>query len=568
MSADAAKPRVGGCGRAAAKLLSSARAAFAACAMALFVCPAVAQAQDSAVQQVSAPTLTRIIFLPRAEDLAAAGPPTQGPQIDSSRVPALSDPAAAAVLSRFLGRELDSALVEALRAAVSDYYGRIGRPFVQVVTPRQDVTSGVLQVLVIEARLGEVTVEGARWFGPDQYLRKLRLQPGEPIDSLKLQADLDWLNRNAYRHAAVLAAPGKQTGETDLIIRTQERLPLSASIGFDNTGTRASGLARTNAGIDWGNAFWRGDGLNYQVVQSSSSTAVRQHALTYTGDLPWRHTLILAGIYAKTHSLGDGFIGATGVGKIASLRYIVPAPPRGRFVQRFAFGYDYKSSNNNILFGGINVFPTTSEVHQFAAEYAGQAPDRFGATTFTLTFVASPGRLSARNTDAAFQSQQLGARTQYAYARALVARATPLPRQLVWNARLIAQVSSGNLLPSEQILFGGVQSVRGFVEQGAARDQGLIFQNEVRAPPRTVELPKSLHRTPVTVTPFWFVDGAVGRNTKLRDRTGVTLVSTGPGVEWQVARHVTARASWGVPLMREGATGGRLPVQFGIQVKF
>ena len=74
-----------------------------------------------------------------------------------------------------------------------------------------------------------------------------------------------------------------------------------------------------------------------------------------------------------------------------------------------------------------------------------------------------------------------------------------------------------------------------------------------------------------TVVPFWFVDAGIGGNHQ--DFAGarhswVELISTGPGLRWDVSRHATFRLTWGVPLVRVGAVGPLLGPQFGVQTTF
>ena len=48
-------------------------------------------------------------------------------------------------------------------------------------------------------------------------------------------------------------------GTTDILIRTEETRPLVFKAGVDNTGTRSTSLYRVNTGVEWADAFGRGD---------------------------------------------------------------------------------------------------------------------------------------------------------------------------------------------------------------------------------------------------------------------------------------------------------------------
>jgi hemolysin activation/secretion protein len=96
--------------------------------------------------------------------------PTQQAGVDDAAVPTLSTPAARRLTAGFLGRPIDDALLAELRDRLVGYYVSIGRPFVTVSIPAQDIGTGALRVNIIETKRGRLRVEGNRWFDDQQYL--------------------------------------------------------------------------------------------------------------------------------------------------------------------------------------------------------------------------------------------------------------------------------------------------------------------------------------------------------------------------------------------------------------
>ena len=541
-------------------------------AAALAVMPSAAAAQQPAPPEHSPPTLNGVVLLAARDQLVEAGWPADPHGVDATRLPDLAGAAAQKSLHDLLGKPITAELLQTLRATIAKDLEAVHRPFASVIIPRQQVHDGVMQVVVLEAHLGKVKVEGAHYFAPEQYRAAVPIASGAPIDSDALAAAANAINANHYRQAAIIASPGEELGATDLTIKAQDRLPIGVNLGVDNTGNLATGLYRVNAGLDWGNAFWRGDDLNVQYTTSSDFYRLRQYALTYTSQLPWGGTVTLSGNLADTHSVPSGLVSNSGLTYNLSGRYTIALPPLGPLGEHLTFGYDYKSTNNNILFGGSSVFPSTTEIGEFSIGLDASAADPYGATHASLTVYDSPGGLSAHDNDAAFASQQAGAKADYVYARLTLDRLTPLAAGLAWRAAVTAQLSSGILLPSEELPFGGVQSVRGFVESEETRDEGVLVQNELRAP-QIIGLGRLLHigDEKDVLTPFAFLDVGAGvnhQNFAGRPDTALTLVSTGPGLTWQFAPHANARFSWGVPVLREGAAGPLLGPQFGVQVGF
>jgi hemolysin activation/secretion protein len=522
-----------------------------------------------AVAEQDRPTLRLLILRPDTQPAE----PTRANGIDDVSVPILATPAGRAVTTTFSGHAIDDALLTEIQARLREYYSSIGHPFVEISIPAQDVAAGILRVNIIETKLGQIKVEGNRWFSDRQYTGAIRTHPGDPIDTKSLTSDTNWLNRDPHRQATIALGPSGRPGAYDLTVRAKDRLPLDITLAADNTGTTDTGMYRLGIGVDWSNALWRGDDLSYGFLTSPDQLRLLEHVLTYRAYLPWRDFLTISGIVADTK--GHQFDSSNGTSvnghtAIVSLRYSMPLPPAGDFSHQIDFGYDFKSTDSNILSGGASVFPTTSELDQFVVAYGFRDADRLGATGLTMTLVGSPGNITPRNTQSALATQQVGATASYVYGRLSLDRLTNLPFDMVHSTRLTAQHSSDILLPSEQLVFGGIQSIRGFMELGATRDTGVIMQNELRLPPIEPNLGYGSGDSK-TITPFVFLDFGVGRNHLNLDgvrRSWLEMMSVGPGLTWALTPNAMLRLNWGFPIIRNGHTGPMLGPQFGMQLTF
>ena len=79
------------------------------------------------------------------------------------------------------------------------------------------------------------------------------------------------------------------------------------------------------------------------------------------------------------------------------------------------FGYDFKRSNNDLEFGGFQVFNSNTHIHQFVVNYEISRTDARGQGRANAMVVLSPGRLDGDNQDAAFDAARHGATPRYAY---------------------------------------------------------------------------------------------------------------------------------------------------------
>lgn len=506
------------------------------------------------------PKLTGLVVLDSFDAVRAEGWTTPlTAMVDLSRVPRLDAPATRAALETAVGHPFDMAVIQGLRSRIAQHYVDLGQPFMTVSVPRQDATNGIVQILVIESRLGAVRVEGARHFGEQAYLGGVALTSGAPIDARQLDRDIQWLNTNPYRRVTPIAIAGEHPGTTDLVLQVRDRRPFAVSTSVGNTGNPHNGENQVGLSFDWGNAFGRGDSVNARYT-TSSDLVINQVGGGYVARVAGRNTVSINGSYSRTRPDSNGSaVGNIGTSSGASVRYAWRR-------SGLTFGADYRRTDNDVLFGGDTVFTTAAVVSQFTVEHSRASTSRAGATQTYLNLVVSPGGVGPYNTDAVFDEQRAGATARYVYLRAAVGHAVPLPKGLILDLRATAQVSGARLLSSEQIGFGGEGSVRGFDAFSTNRDHGVIVNAEARLPSRRgLFIGERGGANADELSLFAFADYGTGANRdEDADAAPLNLLSVGPGLRYTVTRFLSAQLSYGYALRREGlatANGRRLHVQ-------
>lgn len=455
-------------------------------------------------------------------------------------------------LRETLQKDLGRPLTEELRTGVIDevvlHYRSLGHPIVSVTTPPQDLAGGVLRVLVQEGRLGQVRVEGARWFAPELLRSEIRCPPGRAIDAESLAEDLDWINRNPFRQVDLVYAKGSELGATDVVLQATDRFPLRVYTGYEDSGTRLTSDHRVLAGVNWGNAFGVDGRLDYQFISDPEARFFKAHSLTYTQPLPWRHVLTVIGSYATVRGDVPEPFDLRGFNWQTSARYEIPLPGRGVYRHALDLGFDYKRSNNNLVFGGESVFGGTVDTVQWSLGYNAALSDALGATTLRSTVFYSPGGVNAQNSNEAFRATRSGAEANYVYGKLELGRTTRLPFDYTLVDSFTGQLSGANLLGSEQLGFGGYDTIRGYDTRVVNADQGLLLSNELRTPPICLLSLLGWKNLPADKLQFiGFVDYGLAANKHLlpgEDAT-TTLLSAGPGLRYALASHLTVRADYG-----------------------
>lgn len=312
-------------------------------------------------------------------------------------------------------------------------------------------------------------------------------------------------------------AKGDQIGDADLTLQVKQQRPLRFFLGYDNTLTDLLGGDRVYAGSIWYDAF--GLNLDHQLAiqffNGLQSDALSGLALSY--QIPWnewkQHTE-LYGAYSDSKvpiTVGGISSNVEGSSLVLGFKHFYELPPvvdggemiRGDGLSRDAdgkvswlsvgkrdrqsfgvfheigAGLDYKSTDNNLLFGGTPVSADTADILQFAFDYNARQTDTRGETNLSWrNFVGIGG-----SSDAELDKLRKGAVGGYYYTKIDLDREQDLPYGIMAHGRLSGQFSTENLLQSEQLGVGGFSSVRGYQERVVLGDIGWLLSLEVYSPP-------------------------------------------------------------------------------------
>lgn len=463
-----------------------------------------------------------------------------------------------------VGRSLTlGGLNQMVREAVLAYR-RSDLPVVDVLVPEQEITSGVLQLVIIEGRLGNVVVEGASEEEAETLSRQIHMNRGEVIRESQLLEDLNWINRHPTRQVDLIYSPGGGYGETDIILRSEEYQEFSTFFAYENSGTALLGESRAIFGASWaGPIFFDLNSIfSYQFTTNfDNDNDLWGHSGVFSTYLPWRHQLTLLGAYTSSNaqfSSGENILfDTTGTNKQGSLRYAIPLPTFARVAHEIEFGMDFKSSNTDLAFNQARVFDTTSEIVQYSLGYNILARDDSGAWKMDLEVVGSPGDNTSKNTDAIFAEQRAGASADYTYGRIVIERDQKLGGGWDLWGRIQGQVSNDNLLASETLGAGGYDTVRGFEQRVIRGDRGIIGNLELRTPTFYPSGFSGFQNVRDAARGVIFYDYAsLASEMPLPGEVDRSIGSAGVGLRYQLEDWFTLRVDYGVQVSETGVDDG------------
>lgn len=487
-------------------------------------------------------------------------------------------------LEPFLYECLTQELIQTIKTTIVCYYRDHHHPVVTVYVPEQDITDGTLYLVIVDGKLGKLTTNGNCYSRSPLYTKKIRLFPGDPIDTDILLTDIAWLNRSPFRKVDVCLKPGETFGTTDIELDIKDRYPVQVYAGTDNTGTEPTGDVRWFAGITWGNAFFLDHILTYQYTSSVDLNKFQAHTFHYTAPI-YRHILRFFGGYATIHPHIAHELHSTGHNTQGSVRYTIPFGTNYHgALQEVTFGADFKNTDNNLVFveeEEIALITKTVNLTQFVCGYALGRENAYRKFSANFDLYFSPFTFLPNQTDGDFSNLSPHAKSKYVYGRLSLAETWQLPNKFALFLQGRFQLSNQVLLQSEQFGLGGYDTVRGYEEREFNADNALCTNVEIHTPP--VSIVRFFNPCSKLEDRFYilvFFDYGLGNVTHRGEFISLEnlnpkipkfeyLMSTGPGFRYTINSYLSARLDWGIKLHRTPfSEGARSKFHFGFILNY
>ena len=465
--------------------------------------------------------------------------------------------------NHFLDRVIDEGLVLELHQAIEKFYEEQRHSLAEIVIPEQEITDGILQVHVLESRLASVLIEGGKHSSAERLKNYLGIEQEEVID---------FINRNLFRRVDLVYSPGPEKQTTNISLVVEDRRAVRVYTGSDNSSVPTTGRSRWFSGIDCANFLGTDSFFAYQYTASYDLHQFQAHTMQCITFLPWRNILNVYGGYSTLHAnLAAPAKKNHGQSAQASGRYVFPLLPQKFLEHEAGFGFDFKRTNNTIEFEDIlpAIGPPVN-LSQFTLRYAGHLTYCDSRIDLETELFLSPGAILGDESNELYQKLRPHAQNHWVYWKALLRYFQKLPHSFYLSTLLHGQISSQNLLPSEQIGLGGFNSVRGYDERQLNYDSGCILNVELLSPafPIFQRLPgKKSWKDAMQILEF--IDVGVGGNHTLISPEGEKkydyLLGIGSGVRYTVDPWITARLDCAMKLHREELfTGGDVMWYFSL----
>lgn len=388
------------------------------------------------------------------------------------------------VIALYTGPNKDFGDIQRALASLEAAYRDRGYGVVQVFLPEQDITQGVVQVRVLQPRVGRVLIDGNTHFDNQNIRRSLpTVKEGAAPNSKDIARNLQITAEHPVKQTSVLLRSGASDDRVDVNIKISDDKPWRGFLTLDDTGTGDTGYFRLGVGYQHSNVFNRDHVFTAQYVTSpTDADQVSVYGAGYR--IPF-YSLnssldVIAGYSDVDSGTVQGLFNVSGQGSIGIVRWNTYLPKSADYEHKVALGLDYRAYQNRVLFQGVGVVPDVT-IHPLSLTYNGL----WRGTATELSFYGSGARNipgGKDGDDAAFQASRAGANADYSvfrYGFNYVRRF-----QSEWQTRLgfNGQYTQDPLVSGEQFGIGGPDSVRGYQLRELADDRGMAAQLELYTP--------------------------------------------------------------------------------------
>jgi len=424
------------------------------------------------------------------------------------------------------GKTLSLPDLEQLTDRITAYYQTHGYPLARAIIPAQAIRDAVVEIQVIEARYGQITLDNHS--GVNDPLLQATVAPlqagqviaGTPLDhSLLLLSDIPGVTVSATLQ------PGEAVGTSDLLVTTTAGPALSGAAAIDNYGNRYTGSARIGGTLNLIDPLHHGDILSVSAL--SSGALMNYGRIDYQGMLNGHGTVLGGGYSALSYRLGDGLgpLDGHGTASVASLWVKNPLVRTRDFNLYGQLQFDRMNLHDDL---GAAAVRTNRHLDNFTLSLLGDARDAFlsgGINTWSLGWTG--GWLGFEDY-AAQLADARSARTEGRFSKwnASVARLQRLGTSDTLYIAMSGQLASGNLDSAEKMTLGGPYTVRAYDMGAIAGDTGFLGSVEWRH-----DLLVVVHSQLQTIA---FVDSAhitVNQTTWVQGSNIATLSGAGAGLQ-------------------------------------
>lgn len=441
----------------------------------------------------------------------------------------------------FAGTTVTLADLTQVAESITQLYLQRGYITSRARLPEQALTDGVVTIQVSEGSLSEIQVEGLSRLN-DRYLSsRIERAVTTPFNANTLEEQLRLLGFDPLLESVQgRLQPGERPGESILNIEAEEAGAWRIGASVDNYGSPRTGSERLGTSVAYQNLFGWGDTLSTSYTRSTTGGS-------NVWDIGYRLPVnSLDGALSLRASFDNFKITAAGLEGLADgssdryeLSFRQPLIRTLREELALSAGFSYRDGKTFQVFSGSDPIDSRTSIFKFGQDYTRR--DTQGVWALRSQFSLGTGLFDA--TDKAGDAVD----GQFFSWLGQVQRVQRLSQDNLLIIQGDLQLTPDGLLPIEQFLIGGGQSLRGYRQNARIGDNGFRVSIEDRI---TIDRDDTEGTPVVQLAPFLDM-GAVWNSSSNPNSLGDQnfLAGAGLGFIYNPLDSFSARLDYALPLI-------------------
>ena len=474
------------------------------------------------------------------------------------------------IVNAYEGRELTLRQMQKICDLITDEYRKRGFVTSRAYLPPQTIRDGILRIMVVEGKVGEVDIEGNRFFKTSLLMRKLSIKAGEPFDYASVQDSLRYLNEHPDRLVKAVLAPGSEPGTTDILLKVEDNLPVHIGLSYDNFGSRYIEKDRYSLFFEHNNIFGFDDKFYFRYQRAQASLYEMKnmrYSIPLTNDLEISFYYLRSKMKLGREYEESDIRGKSELGDMFLTHRLIDD---NAIDLSLNFGFDYKHIENFTM----DEMTSRDETRVFKLGADIDELDSWGRTIFTIEGDLGGPDIFGGVKDKDPYATRLGAGGKFWKLTSNLYRLQPMPFSSTLLLKNNFQFSPYTLLSCEQFQVGGITNVRAYPPAEHSGDRRVASTAEWSFPlyfvPKQVKVPFSQSTVYDASRVVLFYDWATTHLNKLLpgDRKHQTLRGWGFGFRFNLPEDFSLRVETAYSLGRKPSDEDHRRTYFSVTKKF
>lgn len=389
-----------------------------------------------------------------------------------------------ALVARYRNTCLGVTEIEALLSDITRAYVSKGWIAVRAYLPQQDLSTGKLQIVVIEGKVSAIEVDD----GDEHSITVGNVAPfveGSPLNLRDFEQALDQINRLASNNATIDLRPGEQPGDTVVILHNQPGKPWHISLGADNHGSESTGRDQGTVSLSFDNPLRLNDFISYTRRQSIPAREDRKLNISDSASyiLPFGYTTLSLNAsqsrYDSQTATASGAIfhsNGTSENRTVRLDHVLA---RDATTHWNAYS-SLTTKDTEVFLEGIRLDAASRKLTVLDVGVSVNAVIWGGALSLDVGHSRGLRLFGAmQDADGLTKSDPRAQFRKWTLNGSYIRPFEVAGQALQFSSQWSAQYAENVLYGSEQMLIGGIYTVRGFDRSTLSGDHGFFIRNEI-----------------------------------------------------------------------------------------